>query len=521
MNLFAKRLKSLNPLGTTGRRWLFVPYDQLSDRIGPLSREEPDRLGIVLVESRWKPSLRKYHKQKLALVLANMRQFALEQASRGVAVRYVFSDEPYAQALQPVIDELGPLEMMTPAERELRVELSGRIKDDGIRLLAHEGWLTQRAQFLASAGDQPPWRMDRFYRHVRKDSGILMQDGKPEGGKYSFDAANRKPWNGEPAAPAPVRFTPDPVTREVGELVETVFADHPGRMDLSTLPATADDAGRLWRHALEHCMEQFGPYEDAMSVRSGGLFHTRIAPLLNLHRLLPRQVVDDVLEGGFPLESTEGFVRQVLGWREFVRHVHQETDGFRKPTFDLDAGHRLPAAYWGEAPSGLHCLDHVVEQVWDEGWTHHIPRLMVLANIASLLDVSPRELSDWFWVAYTDAYDWVVEPNVIAMGSYGVGDLMTTKPYVSGAGYIHRMSDFCGDCAFDPKNNCPLTPMYWAYLDRHKDTLQDNLRMKLPMSSLKKRDPARRKQDGKIFETVRTALETGERLDPAMKGLQR
>jgi deoxyribodipyrimidine photolyase-related protein len=163
----------------------------------------------------------------------------------------------------------------------------------------------------------------------------------------------------------------------------------------------------------------------------------------------------------------------------------------------------------------------VVGQVWDEGWTHHIPRLMVLANIASLLDVSPRELSDWFWVAYTDAYDWVVEPNVIAMGSYGVGDLMTTKPYVSGAGYINRMSDFCGDCAFDPKKNCPLTPMYWAYLERHKDALKDNMRMKLPLRSLEKRKPERRQQDKLIFETVHTALANGERLDPDMKGLQR
>ena len=159
----------------------------------------------------------------------------------------------------------------------------------------------------------------------------------------------------------------------------------------------------------------------------------------------------------------------------------------------------LPPAYWGEK-SGLACLDHVVATVWEDGYSHHITRLMVLANIATLLDVDPRELTDWFWVAYTDAFDWVVEPNVLGMGTYATGDLMTTKPYVSGAAYIHRMSDYCSTCGFNPKTECPLTSLYWAFLARHESALKNNPRIRMPMISLKKREKALRNKDRRIFQ---------------------
>jgi deoxyribodipyrimidine photolyase-related protein len=359
--------------------------------------------------------------------------------------------------------------------------------------------------------------MDRFYRHVRRRTGLLMEDGKPEGGKWSFDPENRRPWPGDPEPPEPPRFPRDPIKEEVGRLVEERFAAHPGRLDLDSLPATAEDARTLWRRAREECLANFGPYEDAMTTRSSGLFHTRISALLNLHRLLPEEVVRDAAGAEAPLASREGFVRQVLGWREFVRHVHRETDGFRSLDPDgapshLGARGRLPPAYWG-TPSGLRCLDRVVGEVWEEGYSHHITRLMVLGNLATLLDVSPRELTDWFWVAYTDAYDWVVEPNVLGMATFGAGDLMTTKPYVSGAPYIHRMSDYCGECAFDPKRDCPVTRLYWAFLSRHEEALAGNPRMRPVMSTLRKRSREKRTADSEVFERTRRRLLAGQRLD--------
>jgi deoxyribodipyrimidine photolyase-related protein len=253
-----------------------------------------------------------------------------------------------------------------------------------------------------------------------------------------------------------------------------------------------------------------------------------------------------------PLASQEGFIRQVLGWREFMYRVHERTDGFRElpdgrpplaerpgdagwsawsgrawrgsagdpdvdggacPSF-LEAEKPVPPGLWPDRPTGLGCLDTVVEDVWSEAWSHHISRLMVIANIATLLDISPRELTDWFWVAYVDAYDWVVEPNVLAMGTFGLGTLMTTKPYVSGAAYINRMSDYCSDCAFDPKRNCPITSMYWAFLKRHAQRLADNPRMRLILSSLAKRSEGRIEHDRAVFRWAAGVIGSGGTLDP-------
>ncbi len=550
MSVFQQRLDQASP-DLQGRRWIYIPYDQLSDGIGPLANEPAAELGIVMVESRRKARRRPYHKQKLAMVLANQRHFALEQAARGVAVRYEFTEGGYAEALEGLTPELGRLRAMRPAERELRRELQPLVDTGKVEFLEHEGWLTTRDQFLASRrGGGPPWRMDAFYRHMRRSTGILMDGKKPSGGKYSFDSENRRAWRGEPPPPDPPAFRIDEIKSEVGELIRTQFARHPGQLDLAALPATQSEAQRSWDWAKESCLPHFGPFQDAMARSSASLFHTRISPLLNLHRLLPARVLADALELDLPLASREGFVRQVLGWREFVRHVHEETDGFRNlPESDprieaepgdggyarwsgtawprdresiplggvapsaLDSRQPLPKVFW-DSSSGLACLDHVVSEVWRTAYGHHITRLMVLANLATLLDVSPRELTDWFWVAYADAYDWVVEPNVLGMGSYAVGDFMTTKPYVSGAAYIDRMSDYCEECRFDPKGNCPITHLYWAFLRRHESQLSGNPRLRLPMASSRKRSEDQHRQDEEVFRWVAETLANGETLSP-------
>lgn len=540
-------------------RWIFVPYDQLTDEVGPLASEDASDLAICFIENPQKAARRPYHQQKLATILANGRAFCLEQATRGVHVRHVVAGHSYLESLRELTEEVGTVVMMEAAERELRVELQPLVDSGAIEVWPHQGWLTDDEDWDRSVGKNKTWRMDSFYRHVRKRTGWLMdEDGQPEGGKLSYDADNREFWPGAPEAPPLPTFASDPIKEEVLELVATHYAHHPGKLQGEQLPTTAADAEKLWNWALEHCMDFFGPYEDAMSTRSRNLFHTRISPLLNLHRLLPGRVVEDVATSGARLNSREGFIRQVLGWREFVRHVHRRTDGFRRtragedvPVAKVpgDGGHAnwlalegreppdepdasdehtdggampdalgatnpVPAAFWGRR-SGLFCLDTVIDGVWDEGYGHHITRLMVLANIGTLLDLSPRELTNWFWVAYADAYDWVVEPNVLGMGTYAVGDLMTTKPYVSGGAYIDKMSDYCSSCAFDVKKNCPVTRMYWAFLARHEDVLGKNVRIAMPMRSLAKRAASKRAVDAKVFETVRDALASGEFLEPA------
>lgn len=543
---FAQALKEANEDNDEAdRRWVYVPYDQLTDEVGPLHEHDAGELGIVMVESPYKASLRPYHKQKLATVLANGRHFALEQARRGVAVRMVTAQGPYRDALREVAGQRGPLTMMEAAERELRVDLQPLVDEGAIEVVPHQGWMTTESDFDPK-GKGPPWRMDTFYRRVRKRTGLLLDEsGGPLGGKWSHDADNRQFWAGEPPAPELPQFQPDAITREVGELVQTRFGRHPGRLDLAHLPATLQDAQAQWSWALEQCMTCFGPYEDAMSTSSRNLFHTRISALLNLHRLLPARVVQDVADADIPLSSKEGFIRQVIGWREFVRHVHRATNAFRgmkgvkrKPgdggwgrwsnedwsppdgpadggasVSELGADHPLPPAYWGTR-SGMRCLDEVVRGVWDEGYGHHITRLMVLSNLATLLDLSPRELTDWFWVGYVDAYDWVVEPNVLGMGTFATGDTMTTKPYVSGSAYIDKMSDFCAGCGFHPKKTCPITRLYWAFLARHRDRLSENHRLNLVMGSLSKRSDADKKRDREVFEAVREALDAGEPVPP-------
>ena len=502
---------------------MYIPYDQLSDQVGLLAEVAPEELGIVLVENLWKPKQRAYHKQKLGYILGNMRHFALEQARRGVAVCYLFGDAPYSQLLAPVIKDLGPLEMMEAAERELRKDLEGL---KGLKVRPHQGWLTTEEHFRKSQQKLKSWRMDSFYRHVRQETGILMENGKPVGGKYSLDGENRKPWKGEPDLPDPPTFPIDPIKSEVGELIENVFGDHPGQLDLSRLPVTHQDGQDLWAWAKEQCMEHFGTYEDAMTVVSSGLFHTRLSPLMNLHRILPKQVLTEVLELEIPLNSKEGFVRQLIGWREFMRHVHRETDGFRSlpevptlacggagPNF-LEGNLDLPKTFWGQAKSGLFCLDKVVEEVWEEGYSHHITRLMVLSNLGTLWGIEPRQLTDWFWVAYIDAFDWVVEPNVLGMGMFALGELFTTKPYVSGSAYIDKMSDYCKHCQFHPKKTCPITHYYWAFVNRNSERLKGNQRMGMMLRNVAKRSEEKKARDLRVTELSLEALARGEELTP-------
>ncbi len=533
------------------RRWVFVPYDQLTSAVGPLSREDPKTLGIVLVENSWKAARRPYHKQKLALILANTRHFAIEQAERGVAVEHVFTNGLYRTALAEIAKRRGPLRLMRPAERELRFDLQPLFDSGDLEEIPHEGWLTTKDQFEISHPNGPPFLLERFYRFVRRQTGVLMEKGQPVGGQFNFDKENRDPYFGDPPAPALPSFPLDPIKQEVGDLIVSSFDRHPGNLDLLSLPATLQDTEVHWAWAKHQALPLFGKYEDAMSADAHTLFHSRISALMNIHRLLPSRILKDVAALDIPIASKEGFIRQVLGWREFMYHVHEATDGFRQMpdgVTDLnpepgDGGYKrwrgktwttvkvegspdggstvsalgaenpLPPVFWGRR-SGLRCLDTVVDGVWNDGWSHHITRLMILSNFAALADISPRELTDWFWVAYVDAYDWVVEPNVLGLGTFATGKLFTTKPYVSGANYIRRMSDYCDGCRFVPGKTCPFTPMYWAFLERHRPLLEGNQRLRILYRGMG--DKGRAGQ--RVHEHVVKRLLAGEELTPANIG---
>jgi deoxyribodipyrimidine photolyase-related protein len=547
--------RGASPTGTEttadGWRWILVFPDQLHLGLGPVARADRHRTAVLLVESGEWLSRRPYHRQRLAWILLSQRAFALEAAESGFHVRVVRGDLPMVDLVRSVLPDTGPLVAMEPAEREARAEFAPLVSDGSLHFERHDGFLTTAADLDAGRTSEG-WRMDRFYQHVRRRTDILMERGKPIGGKYSFDADNRKRWDGTPPAPTPPEFPGSLLREEVEQEILQRFDAHPGELDVATIPVTAAEIDRMWHWAQRACLPHFGPFEDAMSRRSRGVFHTRLSPLMNLHRILPARVVQDALALDLPLASKEGFVRQVLGWREFVYQVHRATDGFRigagdgegpleapgdggyarwagkswkpkgPPPAGIDGGARpnrlgadlgLPPAWWGEK-SGLSCLDHVVGDVWAEGWSHHITRLMVLANLATLLGVSPRELCDWFWIAYVDAWDWVVEPNVLAMGTFGF-DGMTTKPYVSGSAYLEKMGDSCATCAFTPGKDCPVGPLYWAFLARNDAALCDNPRMKLALASARARSSDAKSSELARFVSVRDVLIRGKSLVPA------
>jgi deoxyribodipyrimidine photolyase-related protein len=541
------------PPGLRSAVWVLALPDQLTNEVGPLASDP--QAGVLLVESDEWMSRRPNHRQRLALLLLNAREFADECRAAGRAVHCERGAAPMVELVRSAHRSLapaGPIVCMQPAEREMRAELEPLVAEGLLRFVPHEGWMTSPDDL----GPMPKggWRMDAFYRRVRKRLGIMVDaSGRPEGGAWSFDAENRERWDGVPAAPEPPVFAMTPRRAEVQRELNERFAHHPGTVDVCALPATLEDTHALWAWALRDCLPHFGPFEDAMSTRSRGLFHSRISPVLNLLRILPARLVKDVLALDIPLACREGFVRQVIGWREFVHHIHDATDGFRsgvgrstgpvaarpgdggfarwsgrawspsvRAPDEVDGGARpswaakdgggttpIPPAFWG-APSGLRCLDQVVEGVWAESWSHHITRLMVLGNLATLLEVDPRELADWFWVAYMDAWDWVVEPNVLGMATYSAGDVMTTKPYVCGSAYIRKMGDFCDGCRFQPGTTCPITPMYWAFLSRHEASLRENPRMSLVMGSVRKRSADQRRGDERVASIVRELLVHGK-----------
>ncbi len=547
---FRKQIHPAHPTSADirNRRWIYIPYDRYTDRTGPLSEQPPEKTGIVIVESTAKAMRRPYHKKKLVLLISNMRHFALEQAAKGCSVLYHFSPQSHGQALLKLQSDLAlpELTVMKPAERELRIDLA-QAASNGLKLreVPDTTWLSTTNDFLNVYGPYKHGRsyvMDRFYRRVRQQTAILMKNAKPVGGQFSFDADNRNPYKNQIPIPAPPTFPPDDLTREVIQMVSDTYAHHFGSIDNFDLPVTQADCDTMWAFALKHLLPNFGPYEDAMRDDQLQLFHSRTSPLVNLGRLLPADLVRDVEQaataGRVPLSSAEGFIRQILGWREFIRHLHEQTDGYRllrghipselaqnrkprqihqkgSPNQAPEAAHAytqpaaepdpyvgaapsalgaalpLPAVYWG-TKSGLHCIDTVVAQVIDEGWSHHITRLMVLSNLATLCGFSPRELTDWFWFAYVDAYDWVVEPNVLGMSTYADGGLTATKPYVSGAAYINRMSNYCGHCQYNPKtstgpDSCPFTALYWTFLERNQPILGSNFRLQMPYRTLAKK----------------------------------
>ena len=460
---------------------------QLTEQSGPLARsEEPQR--VLLVEAHDFARRKPYHHHKLTLVFAAMRQFRDRLRAAGHDVTYIQA-ETFADGLAQFFADSDArlVAMHSPSYRssERFAELVDGA-DGEIRFVENELFASTRQAFDDWANDDGGFTHERFYRWMREESSVLMDDGDPVGGEWNFDEQNREFPPAEWEAPPVHSFDHDETTLETTEWVAEEF-DTWGSAAGFDWPVTREQARDQLEHFVAARLPAFGPYQDAMRSEDWAMAHALLSPAINLGLLHPMEVVE-AIETSYherddvDLPSAEGCIRQVLGWREFMRHVYRHTMPELAEGNRLDATESLPSLYWS-GETEMNCLRETVGDVQARGYSHHIQRLMVLANFATLWGVDPGELNEWFHATYVDAYHWVTTPNVVEMGQYAHG-AFATKPYVSSANYVEKMSDYCGDCQYDQsattgEDACPFNALYWDFLDRNEEELRSNHRMAL------------------------------------------
>ena len=491
-------------------RHLLVLGDQLNRRVGPLATADPAEVVVLMVESEALTRALPHHRQKLALVFSAMRHFAAELEADGFRVDYRRAARSFADAAGEHLRAHGAerLELQRPADRGVAEPIAAALAAQGARLklLPNALRLVDDAEWDAWDDGRAALRMEGFYRRARAARGWLMDPDDPRrplGGRWNFDHDNRRtPPAGTRFTPPP-RFEPDALTRSVLREVAERYGEHPGDLDAFAWPVTRADAERALEAFVRDRLARFGPYEDAMLARERVLDHSQLSVPLNLGLLHPQEVVEAALaafEAGrrgdgpdLPLASVEGFVRQLLGWREFMYHVDRTRGAALEAANALEHHATLPQAYW-DGRTDMACLAACWRELHAHGWNHHIQRLMVFGNLALSLGVEPRELLGWFSAMYVDALDWVMVPNVMAMSQFADGGGVTSKPYLSGGAYVDRMSDYCGGCRFEPSERsgaraCPFTSLYWSFVDRHAERFERHPRMAVIVRSWQRRDP--------------------------------
>lgn len=465
------------------QRGVFVLHDQLNLAAWPdwVTKEKPL---LLFVESTAKGHSLPYHKKKLTYVLSSMRHFALECQKQGYPVWYISIRGMYGEALEEVLSEHSNLSLwyMEPSEWDTRKQLNQLQQANAERVEK-----IKNGFFLADANEwtdeiQPGFRMEYFYRDMRRKTGYLMNGDKPEGGEWNYDDQNRKKLPKGYRVPSVTKFEPDEITQQVMELVDDKFEHHFGETDHFGYAVTREQALGLLDEFIEQRLADFGPYEDAMADGEPLLFHSTLSLYMNNGLLLPKEVCDRALDAyeqdKAPINSVEGLIRQVIGWREFIKIYYEAMMPKVRETNVLQLTEDLPELYWtGETK--MRCLQQSVEPVIDQGYSHHIQRLMVLSNFSNLTETDPRQLNEWFWLAYVDAYEWVVLPNVLGMSTYADGGVLASKPYASSGNYINKMSNYCGNCDYHISKKtgeqaCPFNYLYWNFVDNQRDAFEQN-----------------------------------------------
>ena len=500
--------------------------DQLSFDLASLADLDPARDRVLLAEVAEEAGHVPHHPQKIAFLFSAMRHFAQALRERGVAVDYVTLDDPansgtLAGELARCAARHRPAEIHVTEAGDWRVEQA--LKASGLPLVWHADsrFLCSRGEFARWAQGKKQLRMEFFYREMRRKSGLLLHpDGSPEGGAWNFDADNRKRLPKGLRGPLPAQFAPDAITAEVLALVAARFAHHYGRLDGFDYPVTHAEAEQLWAHFLDFGLAAFGDYQDAMADGEPFLFHARIGAALNVGLLDLRRLCADVeaayRQGRVALNAAEGFIRQLIGWREYVRGIYwlQMPDYAQRNAFANTRD--LPAFYWS-GQTRMNCLRQTIGQTLEYAYAHHIQRLMVTGNFALLAGVEPRQLCDWYLAVYMDAFDWVELPNVLGMVLHADGGYLGSKPYCASGQYLKRMSDYCAGCVYKVEdstgeNACPFNALYWHFLMRHRERLQGNPRMAMVYKNLARMEEGKRQALWARGEQLLARLDAGEAL---------
>ena len=475
--------------------------DQLSHDLVSLRGRDPASTVILMMEVAQETTYVRHHKIKIVLILSAMRHFAAELREAGWTVDYVTLDDPankgsfrgeVARAIAR--HDIGSIRICEAGEYRVMQDIAGWSDALGVpvEVLDDDRFICPLPDFFAWAASRRELVMENFYRQQRRRTGLLIEpDGTPTGGQWNYDKENRAAPPKTLTLREPLRFAPDETTSAVIALVEGRFSHHFGTLDGFALPVTAHEARASLADFVEERLPRFGTYQDAMLKGADFLYHARLSTSLNCGLLTALEVCQAVeaayRAGTVPLNAAEGFIRQMIGWREYIRGMYWlEMPGLSEVNF-FENTRPLPEFYWTGATDMACCADSI-RNTHDNGYAHHIQRLMVLGNFAMLAGIAPKDVSDWFLVVYADAYEWVEHPNVMGMSQYADGGRLATKPYAGSGAYINRMSDYCKGCRYDVKQRvgedaCPFNALYWDFIDRNEGKLRGNRRMWQPYAT--------------------------------------
>ena len=457
------------------KRIIYLPFDHLHRNFGALKAADPKNDLIVLVESARMTTGRNWHKERLFFLISSARHFAQSLESEGFTVEYVKAATTVdgLKSIQAKHKKL-PIICAEPSSFRQFAEL----QEFGVEFFENDFFLTPRPLFKAWADTQKNYLMESFYRKQRVRLNVLMDGKDPAGGAWNFDKENR--------LPPPKKYEGSAYLEHKRDEIDAQVASEIGHVMTTTWATTRKGALAQLKNFIDNNFGEFGPLEDAMTTDNWALHHSLLSPYLNNGLLHPSEVIAAAIKafdsGRIPIESAEGFIRQVIGWREYVNGMYWFLGPDYRENNQLNAKRKLLPLFNDPGATQMNCIKETVSDIQERAWVHHIPRLMLLSNLALVTGTNPQEFLEWMREVFIDASEWVMVPNVIGMGVHADGGQMMTKPYAAGGAYISRMSNYCKPCVYNPKlrtgdTACPFTTLYWDFLDHHKETFAKNHRM--------------------------------------------